>query len=451
MKKIITYGTFDLFHEGHLRLLQRAKQLGDYLIVGVTSDQYDEGRGKLNVQQNLIQRIENIKNTGLADEIIVEEYEGQKIHDIQKYGVHTFAIGSDWIGKFDYLRKYCAVEYLERTRGVSSTQLRSIKTGIIRLGIVGYGRIAERFIGESKFVSGINVDSVFGPNIEKARSFMDKHSLQGCTSSYTELLDRSDAVYIASPHDTHFNYVLSALNMGKHVLCEKPLGLKSKEVKLLFQEAKKNNVVLVEGIKTAYCPAFNQLVGVVNSGAIGQVVDIKASFTRLIPQGGREYDAQKSGGSITEYASYVLLAAIKLLGCESNTYTFFSFIDKSTNVDIFTKIEMRSPLATATLTVGIGAKTEGDLVISGTEGYIYVPAPWWKTDYFEIRYEDPNRRQRYFRKFDGEGLRYELAEFTKMIWNNELESHRLLHEESIEIAGAIEQFLNGTNTIKKII
>ena len=78
-KRVITYGTFDLLHHGHIRLLRRAKALGDYLIVGITSDSYDRYRGKLNVRQSLIERIETVRNIGLADEIIVEEYEGQKI------------------------------------------------------------------------------------------------------------------------------------------------------------------------------------------------------------------------------------------------------------------------------------------------------------------------------------------------------------------------------------
>ena len=82
MKRVITYGTFDLLHYGHINLLKRAKELGDYLIVGITSEQYDKERGKLNVTQSLSERIENVKKTGLADKIIVEEYEGQKIKDI---------------------------------------------------------------------------------------------------------------------------------------------------------------------------------------------------------------------------------------------------------------------------------------------------------------------------------------------------------------------------------
>lgn len=124
MKKVITYGTFDLLHEGHLNILRRAKALGDYLIVGVTTPKWDQERGKLNVHDSLEERISAVQATGYADEIITEDYAGQKIDDIMKYGVDIFVLGSDWTGKCDYLKEYCEVVYLPRTEGISSTMLR---------------------------------------------------------------------------------------------------------------------------------------------------------------------------------------------------------------------------------------------------------------------------------------------------------------------------------------
>ena len=101
MRRVITYGTYDLFHRGHYNILKRAKEQGDYLIVGVTSESFDLERGKLNVRDSLLKRIENVRNTGFADEIIIEEYQGQKLSDILKYKIDVLVLGSDWIGKFD--------------------------------------------------------------------------------------------------------------------------------------------------------------------------------------------------------------------------------------------------------------------------------------------------------------------------------------------------------------
>ena len=170
MKKVITYGTYDLFHEGHYRLLKRAKELGDYLIVGITTEHFDECRGKLNVVDPIVKRIENVKNTGFADMIIVEDHEGQKIEDIQKYGVDIFTVGSDWIGTFDYLNAFCKVVYLERTPNISSTMLRGSAYKIIKIGIVGTGRIAGRFVSEARFASGIAVSEAYNPEIESTAS-----------------------------------------------------------------------------------------------------------------------------------------------------------------------------------------------------------------------------------------------------------------------------------------
>ena len=124
MTKVITYGTYDLLHYGHIRLLERAKALGDYLIVGVTADDFDKTRGKINVQQSLMERVLAVKKTGLADEIIIEEYEGQKIDDILRYNVDIFTVGSDWKGKFDFLKEYCDVVYLPRTPEISTTRIK---------------------------------------------------------------------------------------------------------------------------------------------------------------------------------------------------------------------------------------------------------------------------------------------------------------------------------------
>ena len=124
MTKVITYGTYDLLHYGHIRLLERAKALGDYLIVGVTADDFDKTRGKINVQQSLMERVLAVKKTGLADEIIIEEYEGQKIDDILRYNVDIFTVGSDWKGKFDFLKDYCEVVYLPRTEGISTSKIK---------------------------------------------------------------------------------------------------------------------------------------------------------------------------------------------------------------------------------------------------------------------------------------------------------------------------------------
>ena len=437
LKRVITYGTFDLFHEGHRRLLERARALGDHLIVGVTTDNYDDSRGKLNVAQTLMERINNVVASGLADEVIIEEYEGQKIQDIQKHEVDIFAIGSDWLGKFDYLNDYCEVVYLDRTKGVSSTQLRNETAGVLRIGIAGAGRIAARFVAEARYVSGVSVEAVHSRTWERTKEFADRHELEWANQSYEDLLGHVDAVYVATPHDTHYDYARRAVEAGLHVLCEKPMTLSRAQTAELFELAASRGVVLLEAVKTAFSPGFQRMVAVARSGSIGQVRSVDATFTKLVDSGREMVGAD--GGSISELATYPLLAAVKLLGLGFTDLQTVSLRPPGSDVEVFSRIDLTYPHAVASARTGLGVKAEGDLVVAGSAGYIYVPAPWWLTEYFEARFEDSRKSKKYYYKFDGDGLRYELAEFASMIRSGTPESFKLRPAESIAIADMIER------------
>lgn len=445
MKKVITYGSFDLFHEGHYRLLQRAKALGDYLIVGVTTEHYDESRGKLNVVDSLMERVEHVRQTGLADKIIIEDHIGQKVEDIQKFQIDIFTVGSDWIGAFDYLKQYCEVVYLERTKDVSSTMLRARNFPIIRLGLIGCGRIAVRMVPEVKYVSGIYVEGVYNPHIDSARQFADKCELNFYTDNLEEFFEKVDAVYIASPHGTHYEYARQALLKGKHVLCEKPIVLRQEQAKELYNLAAKQDCVFMEGIKTAYCPGFVQMLGIARSGVIGTIRDVEACFTKLTSPIMRELTDTETGGSFTELASYTLFAIVKLLGVDYQEVRFDG-LKGANGLDIYTKAYLKYPYALATSKTGLGVKSEGQLIISGTRGYIKVTAPWWKTQEFEVCYENTNQNERYFVKFLGDGLRYEISDFVSALNGFEKREYKLTAEESITIAGLLERFLDYKNT-----
>ena len=442
MKKVITYGTYDLLHQGHINLLKRAKALGDYLIVGVTSDSFDKGRGKLNVRNNVLERVEAVKATGYADEVIIEDYLGQKIDDIQKYDVDIFAIGSDWEGKFDYLNEYCQVVYLPRTEGISSTMLRAESQDTYKIGVIGSGRIANRFVPETKVVNGAEVVAVLNPDSNEVNSFAKAHSIEAYTD-FDTFIRKLDVVYIASPHLTHYDYIKRSLLAGKHVLCEIPFTLKKDEALELFRLAEEKNLVLLEASKTAYCPAFGHIVTLIKSGIIGEVVDVKAALSKMVAPPTRELDSNQAGGAMTEHAPLTLMAIIKLLGLDWKDVDFHT--KRENGVDIYTKGVINYPHATSSFTLGIGVKTEGNLVISGTKGYVYVPAPWWLTSYFEVRYEDQTKNKKYFYSYDGEGLRYEIQEFLSMIVNGRRSCYKLRRRESVAIAEIIEKYRNGEN------
>ena len=445
MKKVITYGTYDLLHQGHINLLRRAKALGNYLIVGVTSDSYDKGRGKLNVRNNVLERVEAVKATGYADEVIIEDYIGQKIDDIQKYDIDIFAIGSDWEGKFDYLNEFCKVVYLPRTEGISSTMLRKETTKDVKVGIIGCGRVAHRFPSEANVVSGINIVAAYDINQDAARSVAKLSKDIKIFDQLEDFYEAVNAVYIATPHLTHYEYIKKSLQRHKHVLCETPLVLNGEQAKELYHLAEEKGCILMEANKTAHCPAFNHLMVMIKTGVIGEVVDVEASLSKLWDDNLslREFDPKQAGGSMYELGSYPLLPILKLMGSHYDNLIFYCRMKDG--VDMYTKGVLRYPHAVCSFKVGLGVKTEGNLIISGTKGYAYVPAPWWKTDFFELRYEDQNKNQKFFYKWDEAGLRYEIQEFISCIVNHRFSSSRLRRRESICMAEIMQTFTERKN------
>lgn len=314
----------------------------------------------------------------------------------------------------------------------------------MKLGMIGTGRIAKRAVRELVHVPGIALVSVFNPNYEHGMSFAtsamniygegkEKITAYPDLSSFAKSVD---AVYIATPHGTHFSYAEKMLLAGKHVICEKPLCLKEDSAKKLIEISSSSDLVLMEAVKTAFCPGFKKLQEVVQSGVIGDVVDVEATFTRLTEPAGREFDPKACGGSFTEFGSYTLLPIFRFLGTDFDDVSPRSIMTES-GVDGYSKVTFSfgtkeksesnketcknvSVRATATARTGLTAKSEGQLVITGSKGYVLVPSPWWLTRYFEIRHEDPDQIEKYDCEYEGDGLRYEFEELLKRV--NEAET-----------------------------
>ena len=428
MIKVITYGTYDLLHYGHIKLLERAKALGDYLIVGVTADDFDKARGKFNVQQSLMERIEAVRATGLADEIIVEEYEGQKIDDIKKYDIDIFTVGSVWKGKFDYLKEFCDVVYLDRTVGISSSEIRA-KNKEIKLGLIGDALFLNKIYCESKYVNGLKVNALLSNNSDSMNSELIKLKV----NTFSEIIDKCDAIYIRSHPNYHYEQIKLALEHRKHVLCESPITLSSKMTRELYNIASKNNVILMDAIKTAYATAFSRLLLLVKGGKIGDIVSVDATCTSLTK-------GKTDWPGFYEWSCTALLPIFELLGTNSKKVNVFTHFNNN-KVDDFTKIDIIYDNAIGTIKVGDGIKSEGQLLISGTNGYIYVPSPWWKTDYFEIRYENQEDNKRMFFQLDGEGIRYELFTFLTAV-NGNSKKIAISHDISEEISYIMEIYCN---------
>lgn len=445
MKKVITYGSFDLLHYGHRRLLERAKALGDYLIVGITSDDYDQVRGKVNAQQPVMERVEAVRALGIADEILIEEYDGQKIDDIIRLDVDIFAIGSDWAGKFDYLGEYCKVVYLERTEGISSTELRAAERHV-RLGILGGGGIPRKLLRESHCVNGLEIAGVCTSDGLLTEEVATSGG-QNC-SSLAEMAELCDAVYVVSHPSKHYEDVREALSFGRHVLCEAPLALSEAQCRELQQLAAHMEVILFDAVKTAYATAFHRLVLLAKMGAIGKVLSVDATCSSLADL--REVTPEELSAKWSAFDAWgptALLPIFEILGCDyKKSDAVVKYLDEARTFDGFVKMDFVYPDAVASMKVGKTMKSEGSLVVSGTRGYIYVPSPWWKTDYFEVRRENPADNKRYFYQLEGEGIRQMLVTFLKSIQNGRNMS-RLQNEFAIATAHFRELLRDGEDVV----
>ncbi len=427
MRKIITYGTFDLFHKGHYNILKRAREMGDYLIVGVTSESYDIERGKLNVRDGLVTRIENVMKTGFADEIIIEEYQGQKVNDIIKYQVDALVVGSDWIGKFDYLKNYCEVVYLERTKNISSTQIRENNDVLNRLGIVTDDLNDQSVVLESKYVSGVHAESVYSKDAQIAKDFFTKYDLNGYMTDYDKFLDDADIVYIDTAYENRYELVRQAIARRKSVICNAPIIRDTNKLSGLFALAKKNKTVICEEVITVYLRAFTQLVWLINSNLIGQVISVKCSISQ------EDFSEEKP---FADMLMYPLCAVIKLLGKNYTEITNNTVRDGSGSA-LYHMIKVNYPNAVAMIEVGEKISVDDNMEILGDKGKITIPNDWWNTGYFETRLFGNNNPKRYSFNFDGNGFRYLLQELMIMKRDRRYECTRIFNDESLKLVEMI--------------
>ena len=324
---------------------------------------------------------------------------------------------------------------------------------MVNVGIIGTGRIASRFLEESRYVSGINVSAIYNPHLESVLWFAKNNNIDIdgpmiLTDDSEAFFDAVDAVYIAAPHEMHTEYIRIALDKGKHVLCEKPMGLNKSDIQQMLSVADDKKLVCMEAIKTAYCAGFERILDIVKSGAIGKVRDVEAAFSKIGAAAGREMWGA-SGGSFTELASYCLLPVMKLLGTDVKDIHTYS-VESPLGTDSYTKMMITYEDGVATIKTGLGVKTEGELIVAGDDGYIRVPSPWWLTKRIEVHHENPNQVEVYEEEFAGGGLRYEIEAFVKCI-NNPGTVKKITDEESIWLSGMMEQFLAKRGEVKQTV
>lgn len=313
---------------------------------------------------------------------------------------------------------------------------------MLKLGVIGTGRIARRFVLEVRKIPDISVEIIYNPHRKSAERFAQELSIPACARSLEAFAGYVEAAYIASPHETHYEYTRQMLSLGIHVLCEKPLALKGEDAEALFEFAGKKRCILMEAVKTAYCPGYQAMIETAQSGIIGKIRDVEACFSRLTPTNMRELTDLAFGGSFTELGSYSMLPIFQLLGTGYDKVNFRS-LPAANGLDAYTKAEFLYKNACGLAKTGLLVKSEGQLVIAGTKGYILAKSPWWLTKEFEVRFEDSARSEVYNYEYRGTGLCYEIEAFVGTIRGND--TVKLRPEVSVRMADAMERFLAERN------
>lgn len=432
MKKVITYGTFDLFHQGHYNILKRAKEYGDYLIVGVTSESYDIERGKLSVKDSLTKRIENVMKTGFVDEVIIEEYLGQKIRDIIKYDIDVLVIGDDWKGKFDHLKQYCEIVYLERTKNISSTQIREQSSNIYKIGMIVDKENDNDIVSEVKFVSGLHVQNILVKDIKLGERFCEKYSINKYYMDFDKFAEEIDIVIVSTDLEDRYGYIKQALEAGKHVISAAPVTLQKEKLEELFVIAKKNRVALIENITTVYLRAFTQLLWMVQGDIVGKILNVKCVLSS------ENFRIKKA---VTDMSMLSATMLVKLLGIQfDNIIKRCTFNDN--NEIKYAHILFLKGNTVGSIELGTNIELENELVIVGENATVTVKDDWWNTGYFEVKKYGEKFVKKYSYNFEGNGFRYILQELLIMLRDNRSECTRLFTEESLAVVDIVNEVNN---------
>lgn len=282
--------------------------------------------------------------------------------------------------------------------------------GYVKIGVIGTGSIASRFADEVAHVQRTYIYSAYSPDEKELERYCDKFGITNDCKNVEELIENVDAVYIASPYLTHYQYAKMALQSCRHVLCETPFTQTYKETQELYQLAERKGLVLVLAWKTAFCPSFVQILDNIRQGVIGEVIELTATTTTLLNYG---VTTAYNNERIAENAIYGLLASLKILG--SDCKRVVNFVKTDGERQLFYDIAMEYEDSIAHVKAGTGVKSESSMVVSGTKGYVYVPAPWWMPAYFEIRFENQNYNKKLYFPYEESGLRYEIQYFIDRI------------------------------------
>ena len=313
----------------------------------------------------------------------------------------------------------------------------------IKWGIIGCGGIANKFASDLALIDVAELAAVASRNIDKAKNFAKKHKANIAYGSYDELfLDADiDIVYIATPHTSHAELSIKAMECGKHVLCEKPLSLNKIEAKAIIDTSKQTNCFFMEALWTRFNPSLVAAKKLIDAGEIGDIKYINAdfSFKSLKPIDGRVLNMDLGGGSILDIGIYPAFLAYLLLGIPKEILAK-SIFHEITKCDIQTSMIFHYKDAQADLYCSFTSRSDMIARISGTEGQIYLHNSWHVAQGYTL--VKNNQEQVFDLPTTGIGFSHEIIECHNCIRANKIESKYWSHQNSLDLISILDTVRN---------
>ncbi|WP_337968956.1 Gfo/Idh/MocA family oxidoreductase [uncultured Flavobacterium sp.] len=312
----------------------------------------------------------------------------------------------------------------------------------IKWGIIGLGNIANQFASDLLLLEDAEIFAVASRNKDKAIEFANKYNCPKAYDSYDALFkdDQVDIIYIATPHDSHAELSIKALENGKHVLCEKPMSLSYKDAIRMIEASKKHNKFFMEAFWTRFIPSVQEVLEKLNQGTIGDIKSVKADFSFYADEkeGGRLFDKNNGGGALFDIGVYPLFLSYIILGNPKEIMA--KSINHKNGIDLQTSMILQYENAQSTLQASIVSESDMKATISGTEGYIQLNAPWFIADGYSVFKGE--KESKYSLPNFGKGYTYEAIECHKCIRNNQIESLLWSHKNSLDLSKIVEEIKN---------
>lgn len=415
------------------------------------TDIFDAGRGKRFLAQDVVQRIENVHRTGLADLVVLEECD-DKINNLLKYSIDIVAVFDTWEGPAAYvenLRTYCEVVYIpEVVANVSSTLLR----GVVRIGAIGSSEGINGLLTAASVTSGVRIVALQAESQQATGSIVAKvDSIRGC-ETLEQLYKSVEAVYLAANTSSRKESILRALQAGKHVLCESPLSLSRADAEACFQLAFDKGLVLLESIQSAFTPAMERMTAIAQNGKIRHVLSVAVNLSVPMTDHGTQSGCQSTTSDNKKirvhHVGETLLPVVRILhgrpviGIDCNVIPSGS----THNPAHVCQLSIIYEGATATIMIGHGIIIPEALTVVGSEGYLTMPTPWREASkidlqYNHINFEEASDKQSFDFPTRRGGYRFDLAEFAAVIKLGRPQSHMLTVDDQVQICALIERAL----------